>query len=216
MRVITFHGIGNDTPSTYAKAAMTRLGRQLPGLRHASVHWGPLLDVPQREMMRDMRKRGSKGNLVQGISYKTLGDALAYRNVEGAVRLLADYETNNLGGSVDVVVAHSLGCVLALGWLNSRSFANPVTLVTLGCNLGLWQAGADAKIPKPRPVHRWLNLFDATDGLGGPIGGIAHARDIEVSVGRPWYAFMVPAADHVGYWNDADLWSRTLPNLLRL
>ncbi len=214
MRALCFHGIGKGTPASFAAKAMGRLGAQVPGLRHASVHWGPLLDVHQEAMLRDMRRRGSRGNMVQGVSFEVLGDALAYRNVEGAARLLADYEVSNLGG-LDVVFAHSLGCVLAMGWLAARpASAAPVTLVTMGCNIGLWQAGSTSPVTRPRSVGRWLNLFDATDGLGGPVGGFANARDIEVEVGRPWYAFMVPAADHVGYWGDKGLWSRVIPRLL--
>lgn len=214
MRALCFHGIGSGTPSTFAAGAMARLRGRVPELQHRSVHWGPLLDVHQKAQLREMRRRGSRGNLVQGISYEVLGDALAYRNVEGAVRHVADYEASTLGG-VDVVFAHSLGCVLALGWLASRPMANPVTLVTIGCNLGLWQAGSVTPFEKPRQVVHWVNAFDATDGLGGPIGGfVPYVRDVEVEVGRPWYAFLVPAADHIGYWGDKTLWSRTVPALL--
>ncbi len=213
-RVLCFHGIGENTPADYAAKAMSRLKKRAPRLASAAIHWGPLLDVPQKLMMRDMKKRGSKGNLIQGVSYKTLGDALAYRNVEGAVRLLADYEITNLGG-LDIVVAHSLGCILALGYLEANPVGPPVTLITLGCNLGLWQAGAATNFLKPRRVFRWLNLFDASDGLGGPLGGfVTGVRDKEVELRGPWYSFMVPSADHVGYWSDKDLFERTIPNLL--
>lgn len=210
MRVLNFHGIGKRTPASFAAKAMSHLKGRVPGLQHESCHWGPLLDVAQEAMLADMRRRGSRGNLVQGISYETLGDALAYRNVEGAARLLADYAVANMGG-VDVVVAHSLGCVLAHGWLASRADLSRVTLVTMGTNLGLWMAGAEKAMEKPRCVSRWLNFFDATDGLGGPIAGFARARDIEVSIKGPWYSFLVPSSDHIGFWDDKDLFSRILP-----
>jgi hypothetical protein len=92
--------------------------------------------------------------------------------------------------------------------------ANPVTLITMGCNLGLWQAGAQGAIESPRQVTRWVNLFDDSDALGGPIAGFAPgARDIEVDVG-PWYSWIVPGASHVGYWPSKDLFSRLIPSLI--
>ncbi len=211
MRAICFHGIGRHTPSTFADAAMKRLGQKVPGLVYASCHWSPLLDVPQQAMLADMRRRGSRANLTQAASYTVLGDALAYRNVEGAVRLLAEYEVQNLGG-VDLVVAHSLGCVLAWGWLNARRSDNPITFITTGCNFGLWHAGSVEKLHKPRGVGRWLNFWDATDALGGPIAGFTSGvRDIEVDLKGPWYSWLVPGSDHVGFWGDKDLWSRIVP-----
>lgn len=209
-RALCFHGIGHQTPSTFAAKAMGRLARRVPGLQHRSCHWGPLLDVYQESLLADMRRRGSRANLTKRISYETLGDALAYRNVEGAVRAVADYEAGTMGG-VDVVFAHSLGCALALGWLAARPMANPVTLVTMGCNLGLWQAGSTTPVEKPRQVVRWLNLFDPTDALGGPIGGfVPYVQDLAVDVG-PWYSFLVKGATHVGYWSNARLWDVTIP-----
>ncbi len=195
---------------------MARLKKRAPRLEFGAVHWGSLLDVPQKAMLKEMKQRGSRGNLVQGISYKTLGDALAYRNVEGAVRLLADYQNDNWRpyGGCTHIIAHSLGCVLALGWLNANPIGPPVDLITLGCNLGLWQAGLDGRISTPRRVRYWYNLFDATDGLGGPIGAFANAVDREVELKGPWYTKFVPAADHCSYWNDQKLFEQTIPNLL--
>lgn len=213
MRALCFHGVGHRTPANYAAKAMSRLGAKVAGLVHRSVHWSPLLDVVQEELYADLKRRGARGNLLQDAVFTTLGDALAYRNIEPAVRLVADHEARTMGG-VDVVFAHSLGVPLALGWLNTRPMANPVTLVTMGCNLGLWQAGSATNIESPRQVTRWLNLFSPTDMLGSPIGGFApSARDIEVDVG-PWYSWLVRGATHMGFWSDKTLWSRTVPALL--
>ncbi len=215
-RVLCWHGIGHNTPATYADKAMARLKTRAPRMVSGSVHWGGLLDHYQEDMLKDMKKRGSRGNLIQGVSYEVLGDALSYTNVEGAARLLADYQVGNMGG-MDIVIGHSLGCVLALGYLHANPIGEPVTLVTMGCNLGLWRAGATGNYDKPRRVFRWINVFDATDGLGGPLGGfVTGVRDYEVSLKGPWWSFLAPSTDHTAYWNDEKLFKQSIPNLLGL
>lgn len=67
-----------------------------------------------------------------------------------------------------VVVAHSLGSVVAYEWLMSHDSQTPTTLVTLGSPLGfrairLRLGAEDRALPWPRGLDNWVNVADEND-----------------------------------------------------
>lgn len=83
----------------------------------------------------------------------------------------------------DVVIAHSLGSVVAYETLWATGIAVP-TLVTVGSPLAVPQifprltpAPVEGRGARPSGVGRWCNLADVGDVVAIPIGGIARNFD---------------------------------------
>ena len=92
----------------------------------------------------------------------------------------------------DVVVAHSLGSVVAYETLWAHQDHDVPLLVTLGSPLAMPRVVLDRLQPgaaeRPPRVRRWINVADIgdivavpTSGLGARFGGVA--RDIPISAG---------------------------------
>ncbi len=179
-----------------------------------SVHWAPLLDVPQAKAMRAL----GKVSPVQRISQGMLADALSYELYRDAIHAVMDYEVRQLRADDFVIFAHSLGCTIALDYLRSRTRVR-ARLITLGNNVGLWYQGRESTFVCPSQVSRpgtWINVVDPEDGLGFKVNHwLPHVPDVLVEVGG-LAARIVPALAHQSYWHDAQLWSRTLPGVLAL
>ena len=104
--------------------------------------------------------------------------------VEAAFRAAADERAD---GDPLIVVAHSMGGIISYDLLTSTASDVPVDLlVTVGSQVGFFEElklfkvsdrsipGDDMrrKVPAPRSVRHWINIFDYSDLLGFAVGSI--------------------------------------------
>ncbi len=219
------HGIGTQG-SDFCDEARLHLDQGLKryGARSYArpVHYAPLLDKASARFLAAVKKAGSKGNIIQTLSSMVISDALQYdRNekVRQEIQYLIDYEYTRLRPADTLTIfAHSLGCLVTLDWLRSRTGVKNVRLVTMGCNLGLFDLGRTMDVPiQVEQPGDWLNLFDPSDGIGYPLNigehpELCHVRDHKVEVGG-LIAGSTGLA-HMAYFGDEDLWRKTIPALL--
>jgi pimeloyl-ACP methyl ester carboxylesterase len=216
------HGVGFETPASFAAGAAKRLTgtltSRLVGSYHQAVHWGPVLDGPQRAMLVRVKKAGSKANLGQRIASGVAADALSYQQYPNELNAVFDLAYARLRAPDEVViVAHSLGCVLTADWLRARPSVKVRKFITIGNNMEEFMQGRTASFACPHQLAAkgvWQNVFYPTDGLGYPISDWAPAMDHVESV--PFWALstFIPFLSHVDYWHDKSLFAETVPNLL--
>ena len=93
-------------------------------------------------------------------------------------RLAAEIDHAKTEGRPIVIVAHSLGAVVAYDYLSSRSDSLPVVdrLVTMGSMVGypelrrlLIGGGTGDSLTRPRGVKTWVNLRNGQDVLAAPL-----------------------------------------------
>lgn len=100
----------------------------------------------------------------------------------------------------DVVVAHSLGTVVAYESLWAHQKCDVGLFVTLGSPLAIPRMVADKLKPgecrKPPRVHRWVNLADPGDIGAVPPGGLARrfAVDEDIPISAGMWEFQTPGA----------------------
>lgn len=221
LRLVALHGIGKNTPPTFADKAMGRLTKGLAAYgvtsSWASVPWGTVLDGPERQLLEDSKRLGSEGRLIQRISIGTLADALKWSHYAKAIYELVDSAVARTGSSGRLVfVGHSLGCWLTLNYLEARPDLQDaqVHAVFTGCNVPLF-IGPDYVPPAGLDrAGRLVCAFDPDDGIGWPCRTWAPAAtDIKVEVGS-WFTGWT-GISHTAYWNDKELWAKTLPPVVR-
>lgn len=218
--ILTLHGIGSPLQS-YSASAMhwlaTALRRHGVRLSYQAAWYDPVLAQGAREFLDDQREMGMDiDQLSTSIVWNTLSDATAYRNpaIQDRIFDTIDAAYMRLRSDDVVIIGHSLGCLVAIDWLNSRDRATISDLFTLACNSKLWYLGRDrngAQIPFPTPPQarggKWLNIIDRDDALGSFMGKYAPAIDLEVEV-EGW--FKRTGAAHTKYWTSERLWAKTL------
>lgn len=217
---ITVHGVGSQDRGYSDKATgwLRKAGRDRGvELYNEEVLWSPLLDDLEKKMLRSVRARGSAGRLGQREIVMVAADALSFSARLPQIFLLLDKAFARLRAPGKVVIfAHSLGCLLVTEWLRARPTVGVQALVTLGCNLELFNLGKEAEYTPPQQVAgkgRWINLFDDDDLLGWPLRGwLPMVSDVEVSSGG-WFTKWNGLA-HVGYWTTSNIWSKTVPTVL--
>jgi hypothetical protein len=93
-------------------------------------------------------------------------------------RLAAEIDRAKAEGRPVVVVAHSLGAVVAYDYLSARRDSLPVIdrLITMGSMVGypelrrlLIGGAADDSVSRPRSVKAWVNLRNGDDILAAPL-----------------------------------------------
>lgn len=224
LRAIFIHGVGQQD-AYFAHAARERLRDACEARGVApfflSCHWAPFADAAQNLYLEQVRAHGSAGNLTQRLSIGTLSDALMYQaNPVFRARIfdLLDRQVETFTGHPFTIFAHSLGGLIATDWLRARSKIKNVTLVTMGCNIGVFRMGQNFEtVPQLLYPNAWLNLFYRKDMLGwavnvNPAQPIPYVTDFEIR--PPWWRFT--GAVHTYYWEDSALWSKTIPKLLAL
>lgn len=220
LHALFVHGIGEQGPDFAAdSAAIFRGGLAKKGvdLYHASVHWAPLADRLESDFFLVAQARGTAGRPMQRLSTMTLADALTYQ-ANGALREriygLVDYQLARLRGRHVVAFAHSLGGLIMTDYLRARPNVRNVSLVTMGCNVGLFYLGRRfLDVPQLRD-NVWINAFDRHDALGFPVvkPELDYVVNYAVNVGSWWARWNGLA--HLGYWGDKKLWKKTMPFLL--
>lgn len=215
------HGIGSQD-QRYADYARKKLRAALAdrGMKFyaRSVHWSPILDVHEKQLLENVKKHGSDARLLQRQSVMTLADALSYKYSQEQINNLIWYELNELGPTKPVYIfCHSLGVVLATDYLRAYPQQRVAKFVSMGTNLALFFGGDPSRFACPvqlKGANKWLNLFSPSDAIGFPLRGFQpQVQDVEVNVG-PWYAKIIPGATHVGYLENSRLWGKTIPRHL--
>lgn len=213
-RALFVHGVGQQE-ATYADDARRNLRKVLNarGIKthFETVHWAPIADAIQRAFWERVKAAGSECNAGQGISVFTLSDAIMYcRNAHFRSQVWGEIERGaaRFRGHDYVCFAHSLGGLAFTDHLRERGGAERVHLVTMGCNLGIFNLGMQFEsIPA---LTRWTNLWERSDILGWGLTvhpELAHVRDVEVNVGFTGLA-------HTRFWSCDSLWCETIPSLL--
>jgi pimeloyl-ACP methyl ester carboxylesterase len=105
------------------------------------------------------------GGLSQAALEQFTRDVYLYTTKSGVRDAIDEIVRAKLTERPTIVVAHSLGSVVAYNVLRSdpRNLSIPL-LVTVGCPLGI-RAIRNQLVPLkfPKPVHAWYNAFDARD-----------------------------------------------------
>lgn len=220
VHVLTLHGIGHPE-SSYSAKAMQWLGAALRKkgveLHYQAAWYDPILNEGSAEFLADQQQMGlDTHQLSTDLVWNTLSDATAYRHpaIQDRVFDVVDTAYARLRSDEVVVIGHSLGCLVAIDWLNSRTSARISNLVTLACNSKLWYLGhaRDGKrVPFPTPAQarggKWLNVLDKDDALAAFMSPYSPAVDLEVEV-QGW--FKRTGAAHTKYWTSSRLWEKTL------
>jgi hypothetical protein len=140
-----------------------------------------------------------------------LGDVFVYfRQREQHRQPIADIITADLNfadankrqtGEPLIVIAHSMGGIIIYDLLTSSlSNLGIDVLVTVGSQIAVIEelklfdssdstipSASQMKVPKPKNVSRWLNVFDTTDILGFAASGVfEEVRDFAFSTGHAW------------------------------
>jgi hypothetical protein len=223
MWVLYIHGIG-DPEKGYSKQAERIMSASLSkrgwAMYAREVLYGPLFDMAADKFLADTEAHGSKGNMSQKLSIKTLADALQFQSnskLREQICHVVDYEFLKLRAPDEVVIiAHSLGNMVALEWLRTRQAVKKATLVSLACNVGIFTMGQSLDVPSQlRRPGSWINVFSDSDALGWPMRVIPEARDYVIDVRTEVDGFLSwTGLAHVGYWESKALHRDTLPNLL--
>jgi hypothetical protein len=221
-RAIMIHGVGEQDPNfadearRELRAACVKRGIS-PFL--ISVHWAPLADRLERQFLKDIEAKGSKGSPLQKLVIGTLADALFYQSSPVLkIRIFEqlDNAAARFGGKPFTVFAHSLGGLIFTDWLRQRPNVQGVRLVTFGCNIGLFTLGSRfTAVHQLSKAGSWINYFAERDMLGYPLAvdpSLAHVEDHKVNLGglfRGWSGL-----SHLMYWGDSKLWAKTIPKRL--
>jgi pimeloyl-ACP methyl ester carboxylesterase len=223
--LLALHGIGEQTPH-FADFALRTLGRTLAArgetLHARPVCYAPLLDRTSKAFERSVEAHGSRGNITQRLSINTLSDALSYRadrEVGQRIFQMLDQEVAQLRGDPVTLVCHSLGCLVALDYLNARPALKVHRLITTGCNVGLFTLGQRVMVPwQVARRGSFFNLYYDADALGFPVAGVTPGLEhvIDVKVPRKvWsWSLFVGGLAHNDYWQHGRLWSSTVPGCL--
>jgi len=111
--------------------------------------------------------------------HRVVGDILRYqRDGEGLRKHVG--EAIESGGDEPLVLAHSLGAVIAVDAIAAGAGRRP-RLVTFGCPVGFFAhhgalAATSAAGDTPIDVHSWLNVYDPRDYIAFKIGGTVGAK----------------------------------------
>ncbi|MFF7794749.1 serine peptidase [Streptomyces sp. NPDC007991] len=177
----------NDEESQGVDEDIDRLAE---GLQEAAYHWLVAAGLPSepeegqswgRLPLRQAldlvaRKRGVAPETLARVIVAFLPEVYRYLSAPARRARSRDAVANAIRESgAKVVIAHSLGSVVAYEALHANSDLKVETLITLGSPLGLAGAVFDALDPEPRngrgvrpDVRRWTNIADAGDLVALP------------------------------------------------
>jgi hypothetical protein len=223
LRALFIHGVGQQS-ADFADEARRWLRAECADREvvpfFLSAHWAPLADRIQDRFLASIKEHGSKGAPMQRLAIGTLADALFYQSSPTLkIRIfdLLDKQMTPFGRHPVTVFAHSLGGLIFTDYLRCRPNSPPIRLVTLGCNIGLFELGRRFDCPKQvATAGTWINCFHERDVLGFPLRvdpGLQHVQDEVVELGG---LLGHTGLSHILYWGDKKLWKDTLPNLLAL
>lgn len=208
------HGVGSQKEGYSSKAQKWLAAAREPADSYGQeVLWSQVLDGPERAMMREVGRRGSKNHPTQRLVVETLADALSFRNRLPSLLERFDLAYARLRAPDNKVniYGHSLGVVLSLEWLKARPQVQVGKFISVGTNLQLFHLGREGDfVPPVQLASRpgvWVNYFSSSDMLGFPVGGwLPYVTDIEENVGG-WFTKW-NGLSHTAWWGDKSFWGR--------
>lgn len=213
LSVIMIHGIGMQR-SSFADPSKEWIRRGLYAAGYVpvitTVHWAPIMERYEEKIIRSMLDGGGNNSPMRRLAVNVLADATAYRAGTEAAERILECAINEIQKADDrgiplVVLAHSLGALIALDAFRCVNPLHLIFLGSMGANIPLFFAGQTRCIIPPAYDVRWVNYFDPDDFLGFPLKGMFPAvEDRKVNVGNIftwWNGF-----SHLGYWDDRQLW----------
>lgn len=112
----------------------------------------------------------------------------------------ADFKRATDGADKVIIVAHSLGTVIAFDYLLKHTDTKVDTLVTMGSPLPLFAAAmghSEGLTILPNNIVRWVNIYSKRDPIAKPLHAMFPVTDINVGT-----KFM-PLSAHTAYWRSA-------------
>jgi len=201
--ILTIHGVG-DQEFGYSR----ELRRRFTGYGWTEALWSPVLEIPQGELVREMREVGAWYMRSREVEIRFAGDAVAILEPENweninAVITRAWEDAIEKFGEEPIIVSHSLGTVIADKWAWDSGADIPL-LVTMGSPIPMFLAGLDRATPS-KWVRSWLNIWSPADLISHPLATLGEAysdivKDISLLVG-PFYRRFLPSS-HISYWGD--------------
>lgn len=172
--IITIHGIGEQT-GDFANTFYSKFSKQVNfETYHLPLDWGELISEEEHILLDRFKNLHWKRLRRWFIDYA--GDAIAYRPGSALHQMIHDklHATLNRINGQYIIVAHSLGTVIASDFLWDLSQTEPETLnrlgclITLGSPLAIWglqypNGGEPVNVPK------WLNVYSPEDIIGYPL-----------------------------------------------
>lgn len=211
MKVISVHGVG-EANTNFACDFHTRVQRLIPDadVSYDNIVWSDATSGIVSKYSYLSEKRPFFWGLITKYVDPLAVQILHYmKNKKDVNNIISDFDRDfrrALGKERDVVVvAHSLGSVIAFDYLFGFADKKPpeglrVSLVTIGSPLPIFWAGMEHfKVPKlPKHITRWTNIYSKRDPIGAPVMPYgADAWDVEVKT------HFLPIRAHVGYWKNA-------------
>lgn len=216
--VVLIHGVGTQAMN-YADNARAWLAKDLGARGFYStvdvVCWAPIMDAFESDIMKDAIRAGASKTALRELAVNVLADAAAYRPGTDVAYRIVSLVSNVLDvadkrGHPIVVIAHSLGVLIALDAFRSAQRRHLRFFGSMGANLPLFLV-KPLSIPVLHDV-RWVNYFDAEDFLGYPLKPLnSGVEDRVVNVGSLltwWNGF-----SHMEYWDDRKLWKAVIRDI---
>ncbi|MGB3763801.1 MAG: hypothetical protein WA966_11310 [Ornithinimicrobium sp.] len=155
-----------DLAPGFEQELLLAMDEDLVGKEEASATKGATVMRLQRALARLQEREFLEGASSAVLSFvrqanRYFTDQAFRRNV------LAEF-AQAIGTEAPVVVAHSLGTIVAYDWLRAHPGTPKITLVTMGSPLGFREVrrllGAlDEPLAWPSPVARWVNVAGEND-----------------------------------------------------
>ena len=222
--VLTIPGVIASDPTPEWRILTAAIDRCLVGTGVEACHDLAPWEQPFRARADELYRRTSEGlgwGEARRLELALAGQALAYSRCRerrddgvyegvmscvGAARSRLSTATSR---APLVILAHSLGCIVASDYLWDRHYFRGTTkdsLVTFGCPLAMCNLGLPDFGEPVRP-KRWVNALDRFDVISTPLKGLnaayaeAVTEDVDVKVGHGFTPYLPTA--HMAYWGDA-------------
>jgi len=235
-RYIVIHGIGDQHPG-YSESLRTFL--EIPKQSWGEVCWQPCFKDLEELGYKRVSKIPLMYESLRKFAFKYYGDVVSYdmSNIVGylCVHAKLDEEVRKAqkSGKKIVIISHSLGTVIACGWLWDRlKETDPMeyplsrvygsvgdylrrnlhTLVTLGSPIALFSLKYPnfGKPPKLKDKTKWINIVGVNDLISYPLADLnpfykyRKIEDIFIKVGTKWWRRLLPIG-HVDYFDDPEV-----------
>lgn len=214
-KVIFVHGVG-DQPTNFADSLIDNI-RNVAGRSLAPIEFNEFLLSTSFESLVWADSIGSQINDYNQLMYTKPGlfwglltkridplvlQILSYvRQKDKSILddFAADFKRATEGADKVIVVAHSLGTVIAFDYLLKHSDTKVDCLITMGSPLPLFAAAMghlEGLTILPPNIGRWFNIYSKRDAIAKSLSLLFPVKDVEVKT-KFW-----PIAAHTGYWQN--------------
>lgn len=238
MNIIFIHGVG-DQKEGYSKCLFENIiniyaenhsdiepEEIRKKIQHKEVLWEELTEELTEEYLK--LEYGPKLNSVWGLAMRYsridpiviqilyyIKDKYRGYGQKGKLNILKSIHENftdihKNGDKTDIIVAHSLGSVIAFDYVfkfkkyKYESGATLKALFTLGSPIPIFTTAmnhVESNLKLPRNIKKWINILDKDDGIGRycqPFFKKNIVQDIEVNTSGD------PLTSHLKYWQNEE------------